>query len=143
MQGERHQYKSLPMSLRLASQILTDMGIANRRVTTFSDSSAERKIRKHLEAGKPVIIKVGSGRYKGIHFTNAHHTLVLIGIEKGYVVFINPVGGVNKSTVGSVHRNINLKLSTLVKKFMYSSEKGTEGAYVTDYNDAGGFILAG
>lgn len=132
------------MSLRLASQILSDMGIKNRRVTSFSSAQAYKDIKTHLKAGKPVLVKVKSGQHSGIKFTNAHHTLVLVGIVNDYVVFLNPsTGGVNTSRVGQIRSKINIKLSTLIHSFMYSSKSGTGGAYVTSTRSSGGYILVG
>ena len=136
--------KRQAISLRLASQILTDMGIPNRRVTSFSAPEAEEEIRTHLMEGKPVIVKVKKGQHGGVKFTNRHHTLVLVGLVDDYVVFLNPsTGGVNSSRVGKITSKINLKLGTLVQKFMYSSGSGTEGGYVLKNSTGGGYILVG
>ena len=148
---ERYALKQLKLkrkrqaiSLRLASQILTDMGIRNKRVTSFAAAQAEKEIRAHLMKGKPVIVKVKKGQHGGVKFTNRHHTLVLVGLVNDYVVFLNPsTGGVNSSRVGKIKTKINLKLSTLVKKFMYSSRSGTEGGYVMKNSAGGGYILVG
>ena len=148
---ERYALKQLKLkrkrqaiSLRLAAQILTDMGIPNQRVTSFSAVQAEEEIRAHLLEGKPVIVKVKKGQHGGIKFTNRHHTLVLVGLVDDYVVFLNPsTGGVNSSRVGKIKTKINLKLGTLVQKFMYSSGSGTEGGYVLKNSCGGGYILVG
>lgn len=138
------KYRKASISLRLASQILTDMGIPNKRVNSFSSATAISEIREHLKAGKPVIIKAGKKTYKGVHFTSQHHALVLIGIKDDTVVFVNPWGGkINHSVLGKVNKNINLTVPQLVKKFMYSSKKNTGSAYVTKTKDAGGYILVG
>ena len=138
------KYRKAAISLRLASQILTDMGIPNKRVNSFSSASAIKQIRNHLKAGKPVIVKVSKKTYKGIHFTVRHHALVLIGLKGDTVVFVNPWGGkINHSTIGKVHKNINLTVPQLVKKLMFSSKKHTKRAYVTNPKDGGGYILVG
>lgn len=137
------KYRKAAMSLRLASQILTDMGIPNKRVSSFSANTAIEEIRSHLKAGKPVIVKAGKKTYKGVHFTSQHHALVLIGIKGDTVVFVNPWGGkINHSVLGKVNKKINLTVPELVK-FMYSSKKNTNSAYVTKTKDGGGYILVG
>ncbi len=136
--------KNEAISLRTASQILTDMGIPNRAVTSYSKGAAVDEIRQHLLGGKPVIVKVKQKRWKGIQFTVFHHTLVLIGIVGENVIFINPAtGGVNDSRVGLVNDKINLPLKSLVNKFMYTSKKHTKRAYTKRPRDGGGYILVG
>lgn len=136
--------KNYAISIRLASRILSNIGIPNKAVTSFNDAEAEAEIRQHLQAGKPVIVKVGKRQYDGVKFTKHHHTLVLIGMVDDYVVFINPVNGkINGSRVGKHKSKINLTLHTLVTKFMYSSKKGTHSAYVKRDKSGGGYILVG
>ena len=115
------KYRKAAMSLRLASQILTDMGIPNKRVSSFSANTAIEEIRSHLKAGKPVIVKAGKKTYKGVHFTSQK---------------------INHSVLGKVNKKINLTVPELVK-FMYSSKKNTNSAYVTKTKDGGGYILVG
>ncbi len=135
--------KNTAISLRLASQILTNIGIPNKVVTAFSNTDAEAQIRKHLQEGKPVIVKVNSAKYKGVKFTTRHHTLVLIGMADDYVVFINPIKGkVNGSRVGKKRSKINLTLNELVTHFMYSSAD-TMSAYTSKASNGGGYILVG
>lgn len=140
----KQKRKKKAISLRLASQILTNMKIRNKRVMSFTAASAEKEIRAHLLSGKPVIVKVRKGERGGVKFTNNHHTLVLLGITGDYVVFANPAtGSLNNSRVGTVRSAINMRLSRLVRDFMFSSTKGTEGAYVTSLSNGGGYILVG
>lgn len=144
MMGKKPKCKFAPMSLRLASQILTDMGIENRRVTSFQTETAVEEIRAHLLAGKPVLVKVRNKKWKGVMFTGNQHALVLIGIVGDNVIFANPAGGtVNKSSVGEVNDKINIPISVFVDKFMYSSRKHTEKPYTKKRKDAGGYILVG
>ena len=111
--SERYALKQLKVkrkrrqaiSLRLASQILTNMGIPNRRVTSFTTAAAEEEIRAHLLQGKPVIVKVKRGQHHGVKFTNHHHTLVLVGIVGDYVAFINPItGNMNSARSGKMKK---------------------------------------
>lgn len=138
------KYRKAAISLRLASQILTDMGIPNKRVNSFSANAAINEIRNHLKAGKPVIVKVSKKTYNGIRFTVRHHALVLIGLKGDTVVFVNPWGGkINHSSIGKVHKNINLTVPQLVTKLMFSSKKHVNSAYVSKPKDGGGYILVG
>jgi len=140
--GERFRYRAY--SLKLASQILTDMGIQNKRVVRFKKSQAIKEIRAHLLQGKPVIVKVKNRRWHGIRLANQHHALVLVGIKKGRVYFINTANGIlNGSTHGSKRRHISISLKQLVNHFMYSSKGNTESAYVGSWKSAGGYILVG
>ena len=142
--GVKPKVKNEPISLRCASQILTDMGIPNQRVTQFSNAQAEADIRAHLLEGKPVLVKVKKGRWKGIEFTVSHHALVLIGIVGDNVIFINPSsGGVNSSRAGNIHKHINITLRDLISHFMYQSFRHTESAYSKAVKRAGGYILVG
>ncbi len=138
------KYKDGAISLKLASQILTDMGIPNKKVSVFTKSNAIREIREHLKEGKPVIVKAKGTMYKGIRFTYKHHALVLIGIKGDKVTFINPWNGmINHSRVGKVHRGIKLSVPALVNHFMFSSKKNQSKAYVGNSKDGGGYILVG
>ncbi len=140
----QQKFKEQAISLRLASQILTNMGIPNKAVATYAPAQAEAEIRQHLQAGKPVIVKVRKKRYAGIQFTNHHHALVLIGLNGDNVVFVNTANGrINDSRVGKVKSKIILPLHTLVTKFMFSSKGNTAKAYVRKDKAGGGYILVG
>ncbi len=138
------KYEDAAISLRLSSQILTNLGITNKLVTSFSNEGAVEEIRNHLQAGKPVIVKVKNNTYRGVHFTNNHHTLVLLGMAGDYVFFLNPVTGkMNSSRTGRIKNKINLDLNTLVTQFMKCSEaEGTLG-FIKRAKQSGGYILVG
>lgn len=141
MKASSALYGNAAISVAAASQILKDMKIKNKAVYKFSTSSAMKDITQHLKKGKPVIIKARNITYQGIQLANAHHALVLVGIDDdGTVTFINPLGGRINYSHG---KNCNLTLKTIVSKFMRSASGNTAAPYVTSLSGAGGYILVG
>lgn len=127
-------YGKAAISLRTASQILTDIGIPNQPVYKYNKSKAEKEIREHLKQGKPVIIKANTNRYHGIRLANSHHAIVLVGLDsKDQIIYVNP---------GRV-QTYKIKLSTLLKHHMTPAKGDYMTPYVTKINTAGGYILIG
>lgn len=127
-------YGNAAISLRTASQILTNIGIKNRPVYTFSNAKALKQIRAHLKTGKPVIIK----KNRNIGMRNpglgGHHALVIVGLQgKDQAIVIDP---------GREGVRTDLKLSELVKKDMAPARGNYKNAYVEPAAlSAGGYIL--
>lgn len=130
----KKRYGKAAISLHTASEILSNMGIENRAVYSFKKGKAEKEIRAHLKQGKPVIVKVNRNTYHGIRLANVHHAIVLVGLnKKDQIIYVNP---------GYV-QNYKVTLSTLLKHHMTVPEANFMDPYVTNINNAGGYILVG
>lgn len=136
-------YGYTAISVRLASQILTDMGIPNTPVYSYTNSAAIKQITEHLAQGKPVIVKANNTKYGGVQIANAHHSMVLVGIdEKGNGIFIEPFNG----SLNYAHGNgtyFSRTVTSFVKNHMTSATGNVYVPYVTSLAAAGGYILVG
>ena len=122
------------ISLRTASEILTNIGIPNRPVYSFNKKEAEKEIREHLKQGKPVIIKANTNRYHGIRLAQVHHALVLVGLDsQDRIIYVNP----------GLVQDYKIKLSTLLQHHMTPAKGNYMAPYMTDIKTAGGYILVG
>lgn len=151
--GERYAVKKLggatglygkaAISVRTASAILSNMGIKNKAVYTYSKENAIKEITAHLKKGKPVLVKVHNRSRNGLRLANGHHALVLVGVDsKGNGIFINPAGGkINRTHTNG--RAFKISISTLVNYHMDSSTGNYEAPYVTSLSAANGYILVG
>lgn len=141
LKGSTWLYERAAISLATASQILKNMGIKNKFVSSFTTESAVKEITANLEKGIPVLIKCHNKKVHGIAMANAHHAIVLTGLDKnGKVVLINPLHGKeNKSKYG---QTIHLTVEQLISWFMKAPGKRAEKTtYVTSLSLAGGYIL--
>lgn len=141
LKGSTSLYERAAISLATASQILKNMGIKNKFVSSFTTESAVKEITANLEKGIPVLIKCHNKKVHGIAMANAHHAIVLTGLDRnGKVVLINPLHGKeNKSKYG---QTIHLTVEQLVSWFMKAPGKRAEKTtYVTSLSLAGGYIL--
>lgn len=141
LKGSIGLYERAAISLATASQILKNMGIKNKFVSSFTTESAVKDITANLEKGIPVLIKCHNKKVHGIAMANAHHAIVLTGLDRnGKVVLINPLHGKeNKSKYG---QTIHLTVEQLVSWFMKAPGKRAEKTtYVTSLSLAGGYIL--
>ncbi|MGN0353547.1 MAG: C39 family peptidase [Muricoprocola sp.] len=141
LKGSTWLYERAAISMATASQILKDMGIKNKFVYSFTTESAVKDITANLEKGIPVIIKCHNKKVNGIAMANAHHAIVLTGLDRnGKVVLINPLHGKeNKSKYG---QTIHLTVEQLVSWFMKApGKRAAKTTYVTSLSLAGGYIL--
>lgn len=136
-------YGRAAISLRTASQILTDIGIANAPVYFFDPDQAIAQITANLKAGKPVLIKANNNNHSGVQVANSHHALVLVGIDKdGYAILLEPVGGRVNYVHGGRGKSCKMTVEDLVRYHMTpATEAGMRSAYVTSVAGAGGYIL--
>lgn len=131
------------ISVRTASQILNNLGIANQAVYTFTPEEAIAQISAHLKSGRPVIAKVNNKKVGGVRLANGHHAIVLVGMEEsGRLTFINPVGAKVNYAHGSGN-TCRLTLDELVRHHMSPASGNYLGPYVTGLSGAGGYILVG
>ncbi len=127
-------YGKAAISVRTASNILTNMGIKNKAVYSYDRAEAVEEIREHLKAGKPVIIKANNNVYNGLQLGYPHHAIVLAGIdEKDHLVCVNR---------GSAYLT-TYTLSTLLYHHMTPASGKYTAPYVGDLKTAGGYILIG
>ena len=136
-------FGSAAISVKTASQILTDMGITNKAVYSYDKATAIAEITAHVKQGKPVILKANNSRVNGVQIANAHHAMVLVGIdENGYGIFIEPFNG----SINYAHGNgtyFKMTIDTFVNKHMTSATGNYNVPYVTNISAAGGYILVG
>lgn len=136
-------FGSAAISVKTASQILTDMGITNKAVYSYDKATAIAEITAHVKQGKPVILKANNSRVNGVQIANAHHAMVLVGIdENGYGIFIEPFNG----SINYAHGNgtyFKMTIDTFVNKHMTSATGNYNVPYVTSIAAAGGYILVG
>ena len=138
-------YGKAAISLRTASQILTDIGIANTPVYYFDADSAIAQITANLKAGRPVLIKANNNNHSGVKIANSHHAIVLVGIDKdGYAILFEPVGGKVNYVHGGRGKSCKMTVEDLVRYHMDpTAEAGMRSVYVTSVAGAGGYILLG
>lgn len=131
------------LGLRLASQILKDMGIPNKRVSVFKKADAIEQITAHLKKGKPVIVKAHNRYVYGHKVAYGHHALVIFGIDKkGMGIFYDTsTGKLNFAHASAT--TFQLSIKDFVNRYMDSSTGNYNSLYVYDYNSAGGYILVG
>lgn len=131
------------ISVRTASQILTDLKITNKARYTFNLKSAEKEIVAHLKKGKPVIVKANTNYYGGAQFAYGHHAIVLLGIgPDGYLTYMDTSTGL----VNYAHKSgtyVRLKPATLLSHHMNQASGNVNAPYVIDAYGAGGYILVG
>lgn len=135
-------YGKAAIALPTASQILKDLGIANKPVYTFDPDQAIAEITANLMAGKPVIVHANNRRHDGIKIANSHHGVVLVGIDKeGYAIMLEPVGG----RVNYAHgcgKKCRLTVEDIVRYHINQTAENKLGAaYVTSPSAFGGYIL--
>ena len=138
-------YGKAAISVRTASQILTDMGIANTPVYSFDADTAIVQITANLKAGRPVLIKTNNNNHSGVKIANSHHAIVLVGIDRdGYAILLEPVGGKVNYVHGGKGKSCKMTVEDLVRYHMDpATEAGMRSAYVTSVAGAGGYILLG
>lgn len=131
------------ISVRTASQILTDLKIPNKARYTFNLKSAEKEIVAHLKKGKPVIVKANTNYYGGAQFAYGHHAIVLLGIgPDGYLTYMDTsTGNVNYAHKSGTY--VRMKPSTLLSHHMNQASGNVNAPYVTNTYGAGGYILVG
>lgn len=135
-------YGKAAIALPTASQILTDLGIANKPVYTFDPDQAIAEITANLMAGKPVIVHANNHMHEGVKIANSHHGVVLVGIDKeGYAIMLEPVGG----RVNYAHgcgKKCRLTVEDIVRYHINQTAENKLGAaYVTSPSAFGGYIL--
>lgn len=136
-------YNRASISVTTASKILKNMGIKNKAVYKFKPENAVEDMEAHLQTGKPVIVKVNNRNVNGIRIANAHHAMVLIGIDQeGNGIFIEPMTCVINHAHGT-NRYFKMSLKKFVKNHMTPSASSNPGAFVTNLKNAGGYILVG
>lgn len=134
MKASAALYNRAAMSLMTASRILKNIGISNKVVYKYKKSEAYREIKAHLLEGKPVMVKANNNTHKGIRLANAHHALVLIGLDENEnIIYLDP----------SDRSKYKIKLKTLIKYHMTPAEGKYKTPHVVGANTAGGYILVG
>ena len=143
MKASAELHGKAAISVSTAAQILKDMGIQTKAVYRFKKSKAIKEIKKHVKKGKPVLIKANAQKHNGIQIANAHHAILLVGLdEEGYGIFIDPMQGKINYAHGSGNY-FRMKINTLVNYHMTQASGNYKTPYVTNVEAAGGYILIG
>lgn len=143
MGGSDSMHQKATISVMTAAQVLKDIGIDAKAVCRFTKEEAIREITEHVEQGKPVLIKANAEKHDGVQIANAHHALLLVGLdEDGYGIFIDPMKGEVNYAHGSGNY-FHMKIGTMVKYHMTQASGDYTAPYVTSLRTAGGYILIG
>lgn len=150
-EGEKNYRKpmarQMPVSLYGISRILTHYGIGNRYVGAFEDQIAITAIRRHLLAGKVVVIETSRRkRQKGKvvrrfdkRFAGSYHTMILLGMaENGQVIFTDSA---TRSWSGERQRLKWAALPELIDYMFPQKNVKDTHVYFSQRKNTGGYIL--
>lgn len=135
--------RDMPMTCFGISCIMRNMGLSCDYVATWaSDQDAIRDITAALAQGKCVAVYVKGVSRDGIQFTKkgGNHCILLVGFQdNGCLNFINPAGGrLNYSHITG--KCNNLKLSNLVKYYMFKNSEKANQVVFNKSSRSGGYV---
>ena len=138
--------KQMPVSMYGISRVLNYAGIKTKYVRTFTNKSARKQIKKHLESGNVVVIETNNrtqhnGRFSSTtttRWSRSKHTMVLLGLTDTGKVIVADSSQRNWSG-----QNQRIKYTTVkeIVKYLIPCTSSVKTSYFSSTANSGGYVL--